>query len=129
MDQTNLEPIDLSRSHVFRLADLPVHKNQNGSESWNLMHGRLLTGEQIALHVSMQPAGTVPNPAHRIEHSEIICLREGSLEFQHDGVAERASAGDVLFVAKGTMHGVRNVGDGPAAYFVLAIGGDVNQQQ
>ena len=65
--------------------------------------------------------------AHRIEHSEIICVREGTLEFQHDGVTERAAAGDVLFVAKGTMHGVRNAGAGPAAYFVLAIGGDVNQ--
>ncbi len=127
MDQTSPEPIDLSRSHVFRLADLPVHKNPNGSESWNVMHGRLPTGEQVALHVSMQPAGTVPNPAHRIEHSEIICLREGALEYQHDGVTERASAGDVLFVSKGTMHGVRNVGDGPAVYLVFAIGGDVNQ--
>ena len=128
MDQTNPESIDLSRSHVFRLADLPVRKNQNGGESWNMLHGRLPTGEQIALHVSMQPAGTVPNPAHRIEHSEIICLREGALEFQHDGLTEQAAAGDVLLVAKGTMHGVRNVGAGQAAYFVLAIGGDVNQQ-
>lgn len=127
MDAQNIEPIDLSRSRVFRLADLPVRKNPNGSESWNVIHGRLPTGEQIALHVSMQPAGTVPNPAHRIEHSEVICLREGALEFQHDGVAERAAAGDVLFVTKGTMHGVRNVGSGPTTYFVLAIGGDVNQ--
>jgi quercetin dioxygenase-like cupin family protein len=127
MDQQSIEPIDLSRSRVFRLADLPAHKNANGSVSWNVMHGRLPTGEQIALHVSMQPAGTVPNPAHRIEHSEIICLREGALEFQHDGMTEQATAGDVLFVAKGTMHGVRNVGAGPAAYLVLAIGGDVNQ--
>lgn len=127
MDQSSPEPIDFSRSHVFRLADLPVHKNPNGSESWNVMHGRLPTGEQIALHVSMQPVGTVPNPAHRIEHSEIICLRAGTLEFQHDGLTEQAAAGDVLFVAKGTMHGVRNVGAGPAAYLVLAIGGDVNQ--
>lgn len=127
MDQSNLEPIDLSRSRVFRLADLPAHKNSNGSESWNVLHGRLPTGEQVALHVSMQPAGTVPNPAHRIEHSEIICLREGALEFQHDSVAERATDGDVLFVAKGTMHGVRNLAAGSAAYFVLAIGGDVNQ--
>jgi quercetin dioxygenase-like cupin family protein len=127
MDQTSSEPIDLSRSHVFRLADLPVRKNPNGSRSWNVMHGRLPTGEQIALHVSMQPAGTVPNQAHRIEHTEIICLREGALEFQHDGLTEQAAGGDVLFVAKGTMHGVRNVGAGAAAYFVLAIGGDVNQ--
>jgi quercetin dioxygenase-like cupin family protein len=121
------DSIDLSRSRVFRLADLPAHKNPNGSESWNVVHGRLPTGEQIALHVSMQPEGTVPNPAHRIDHSEIICLREGALEFQHDGLTERATPGDVLFVSKGTMHGVRNVGSGPAVYFVLAIGGDVNQ--
>jgi quercetin dioxygenase-like cupin family protein len=129
MDQMSPEPIDLSRSRVFRLADLPVRKNQNGSESWNVVQGRLPTGEQIALHVSVQPAGIVPNPAHRIEHTEIICVREGALEFQHDGITERAATGDVLFVSKGTMHGVRNVGAGPAAYFVLAIGGDVNQQQ
>jgi len=127
MDQATIEPIDLSRSHVFRLADISVHKNPNGSESWNVVQGRLPTGEQIALHVSMQPAGTVPNPAHRIEHSEIICLREGALDFQHDSVAERATAGDVFFVSKGTMHGVRNVATGPTMYFVLAIGGDVNQ--
>ena len=127
MDQTSPEPIDLSRSHVFRVGELPVRKNPNGSESWNVIHGRLPTGEQIALHVSLQPAGTVANPPHRIEHSEIICLREGALGFQHDGVTEQAAAGDVLFVAKGTMHGVRNMGTGPAAYFVLAIGGDVNQ--
>ena len=128
MSEQTPEPIDLTQSRVFRLADLPVHKNQNGSESWNVVHGRLPTGEQVALHVSMQPAGTVPNPAHRIEHSEIICLREGALGFQHDGMTEPAVAGDVLFVAKGTMHSVRNVSAGQAAYFVLAIGGDVNQQ-
>src|SRR5580658_5655736 len=128
MGEPIIEPIDLSRSQVFRIADLPMHKNPNGSESWNVVHGRLPTGEQISLHVSMQPAGTVPNPAHRIEHSEIICLREGALGFQHDGVTEQAAAGDVLFVANGTMHGLRNVGAEPAAYFVLAIGGDVNQQ-
>src|SRR6201996_6403129 len=116
MDQPNTEPIDLSWSHVFHLADLPVRKNQNGSESWNVLHGRLPTGEQIALHVSMQPGGTVPSPAHRIEHSEIICLRESALGFQHDGVTEKAAAGDVLFVANGTTHGLRNVGAEPAAY-------------
>jgi len=127
MDELIIEPIDLSRSRVFRLADLPVRRNPNGSESWRVVHGGLPTGEQISLHISIQLAGTAPNPPHRIEHSEITCLREGTIEFQHDGMTERAAAGDVLFIAKGTMHGVRNAGDGPAAYFVLAIGGDVNR--
>jgi quercetin dioxygenase-like cupin family protein len=128
MDEPTIEPIDLSKSRVFRLADMAVHKNPNGSESWSVVHGRLPTGEQIALHMTMQPAGATPNPPHRIEHSEIICVREGSLEFQHDDMTERAATADVLLVARGTMHGVRNVDDGSTAYFVLAIGGDVNQQ-
>ncbi|HEY5381214.1 MAG TPA: cupin domain-containing protein [Acidobacteriaceae bacterium] len=120
---------DLHSSRVFRFEALPVRKNQNGSESRDVLRGQLPTGEQVAVHESTQPAGIPPNPAHRIEHTEIICMREGTLEFQHDGVTERASAGDILFVAKGTMHGVRNVGDGPAAYFVIAIGGDTNRKQ
>jgi quercetin dioxygenase-like cupin family protein len=116
---------DMASSRVLRFTDLPARKNPNGSESRNALQGQLPTGEQVALHESVQPAGTPPNPAHRIEHTEIICVREGALEFQHDGMTGHASAGDVLLVAKGTMHSVRNVGNGPAAYFVLAIGGDV----
>lgn len=104
-----------------------MHTGANGSSGRNILAGRLPTGEEISLHESVQPAGTTPNPAHRIHHTEIICLREGSLEFTHDGVTERAEAGDVLFVALNTLHGVRNVGNGPAAYFVLAIGGDTNR--
>jgi quercetin dioxygenase-like cupin family protein len=115
-----------ARSKVFRFSELPVRAGANGGESRSVLDGRLVTGEAVALHESMQPAGAKPNPAHRIEHTELICLREGSLEFEHDGKTERADAGDILFVAKGTVHGVRNVGAGPAAYFVVAIGGDVN---
>jgi quercetin dioxygenase-like cupin family protein len=114
-------------SKVFRFSELPVRAGANGGESRNVLDGRLVTGEAVAVHESMQPAGAKPNPAHRIEHTELICLREGSLEFEHDGKTERADAGDILFVARGTVHGVRNVGAGPAAYFVVAIGGDVNQ--
>ncbi len=116
---------DMATSRVLRFSDLPARKNQNGSESRAAIHGQLPTGEWVGVHESVQPAGVPPNPAHRIQHSEIICVREGTVEFQHDGITERASAGDVLLVAKGTMHSLRNVGSGPAAYFVVAIGGDV----
>jgi quercetin dioxygenase-like cupin family protein len=115
-----------STSRVFRFSELPVRTGANGGESRKVLDGLLVTGEAVSVHESMQPAGAKPNPAHRIEHTELICLREGSLEFEHDGRTERADAGDILFVAKGTFHGVRNVGAGAAAYFVVAIGGDVN---
>ena len=117
-----------AQSRVFRLSDLPVHHSSNGNETLNILHGRLPTGEQVSLHESTQPAGAAPNPTHRIAHSEIICLRQGMLEFQHDGDMDRANSGDVLFVAKGTMHRLRNIGTIPARYFVLAVGGDINEQ-
>ena len=113
------------QSRVFRLSEMPAHTAPNGSESCNAGHGALVTGEVVAIHESTQPAGATPNPAHEIQHTEFICIREGTLEFVHDGRTERASAGDILLVAKGTFHGLRNVGDGPVSYFVAAIGGDV----
>ena len=123
MQQT--APDQLTHSQVLHFDTLPVRKNPNGTESRNIIGGHLATGEHVAIHESMQPAGTPAPALHPIEHTEFICVREGTLEFQHDGITKRASAGDIMFVAKGTMHGVRNIGNGPASYFVVAIGGDV----
>ena len=118
---------DLLSSHVYHFHELASHKAANGSESRNVLHGRLATGEWVAVHESVQPAGAAPVPLHRIGHTEVLCVGEGTVEFQHDGIAERASAGDILFVGNGTVHRVINVGDGPASYCVVAIGGDVNR--
>jgi quercetin dioxygenase-like cupin family protein len=72
----------------------------------------------------MQVVGAVPNPPHKIDHSEIITVIEGTLAFEHDGKSEKVGPGGVIFVAMGTMHTVKNVGDVPAKYVVVQIGGD-----
>lgn len=118
-------PEELTQSRVLHLDDMPMHKTQNGGDSRSALRGQLATGEHVAVHESTQPAGVPGNPAHRIQHTEFICVREGAIEYEHDGVTERASAGDILLVARGTMHGLRNVGAGPLSFFVIAIGGDV----
>ncbi len=114
----------LSHSEVFSPDQLPVTTMANGGKSWNILHGVLATGEAIAMHESLQPAGLAPNPPHTIEHSELILVREGTLLFEHDGKAQKVGAGGVIFVALGTRHTARNVGDGPAQYLVIAVGGD-----
>jgi quercetin dioxygenase-like cupin family protein len=43
-------------------------------------------------------------------------------------MTEKAEAGDMLFIVKRKIHGVRNAGDSPRAYFALVIGGDINRQ-
>ena len=114
----------LSDSQVLCPDQLPVTTNANGRKSWDILHGVLATGEAIALHESLQPAGIAVSPPHRIQHTELILVQEGTLLFEHDGRSERVGAGGVIFVAFGTNHRARNVGDGPAKYLVVAIGGD-----
>ncbi|HTM36963.1 MAG TPA: cupin domain-containing protein [Terriglobales bacterium] len=123
-DDQKSESAVLSKSMTFNLDELPMRTMPNGGKSWDVVHGTLVTGETIAVHDSMQPANLPPNPPHKIAHSEFIFVREGTLEFQHEGKSERVSAGGVIFVGLGTMHTARNVGEGPATYFVISIGGD-----
>ena len=114
----------LSHSEVLSPERLPATTMPNGGKSWNILRGVLATGETTAIHVSLQPAGLAPNPPHTIHHSELILVRQGTLLFEHDGQSQTVSAGGVIYVADGTRHSARNVGDGPAEYLVIAIGGD-----
>jgi quercetin dioxygenase-like cupin family protein len=112
---------------VFVLEEMPVRKTANGGESWDVMHGALATGEVVGVHESEQPAGATPVPLHTIQHSELIVVREGTLGFEHDGKVEKVGPGGVIYVAMGTLHRLKNVGDGPAKYVVVAVGGDVKK--
>jgi quercetin dioxygenase-like cupin family protein len=120
-------PNPLATSRVFAYDEMAAKTAANGAVSRNAFTGTLATGEAIAAHETMQPAGTAPNPAHRIQHSELILVEDGTLEYMHDGKTERAGAGSIIYVALGTLHAVKNVGDGPARYVVIQIGGDTKK--
>ena len=108
-------------SKVVALGKVPVERNPNGSERQDVIKGELATGEAVSVHASGQQAGTQPL-LHTITHSELIVVMEGELEFAHDGKLERAAAGDVIYVAYGTKHSVRNVAEGVTRYVVVQVG-------
>jgi mannose-6-phosphate isomerase-like protein (cupin superfamily) len=114
----------LSQSRVYTLDQMPVRKMPNGGESRDVLRGTLRTGETVNVHESQQPAGTKPNAPHTIQHTELIVVIEGTLAFEHDGKSEKVGPGGVIFVAFGTLHTVRNVGDGTAKYCVIQMGGN-----
>ena len=114
----------LSQSRVYTLEQMPVRKMANGGESRDVLRGTLTTGEVIGVHESQQPAGMKPNTPHTIQHTEVMVVIEGTLAFEHDGKSEKVGPGGVIFVASGTLHTVRNVGEGPARYCVVQVGGD-----
>lgn len=120
-------PNPLATSRVFAYGQTPSKTAPNGAVGRNFFTGTLATGEAVAAHETMQPTGTIPNPAHRIQHSELIVVREGTLEFHHDGKSERAGPGSIIYVSYGTLHSVKNIGNGPAEYVVIQIGGDTKK--
>ena len=117
----------LAASRVFDYNQMQSRTQPNGTEGRVVFSGALATGESVGAHESMQPAGTTPPALHTIQHSELIVVQQGTLEFNHDGKAERAGPGSIIYVAFGTAHFVRNIGDGPAKYVVIQIGGDTKK--
>ena len=117
----------LTEARVYPVADMPVRKMANGGESRDVLRGALASGEAVAVHESMLPVGAPAPALHVIQHSEIITVVEGTLEFMHGDKVERIGPGGVIYVAMGTSHAVKNVGDVPAKYVVVQIGGDVKK--
>lgn len=112
----------LSRSKTFSYDQLPITELSNGGTMRKVVSGFLVTGEYIEVHESMLPPGKMPHPPHRHRNSEILFIREGELEFLNDGKPEPVGSGCVVFTASNVLHGLKNVGNIPAKYFVVAIG-------
>ena len=111
----------LDQSQSWTYDSLPVTKNANGGESLPVVDGVLATGETVAVHETVLPPGQMPHPPHKHRNSEFVMIREGAVEFYHDGKMERIGPGGIMFNASMKMHGMKNIGMTDARYFVVEI--------
>ena len=112
---------ELAKSKVFRFRDMKATQNSNGGWSRPVVHGTIPTGEFVELHETMLPPGQMPHPPHQHRNSEFLLIRQGKLEYLNEGVPEPVEVGDVVYSASNRMHGLKNVGDVDAMYFVVSV--------
>src|SRR5882724_3188621 len=93
-----------------------------GAQARAIFKGKLATGESIETHATTLPPGAMPHPPHRHVHSEMFCMREGTLELTVNGKTYPLGPGSVGFVRSNDEHGVKSVGTKAANYFVVAVG-------
>ncbi len=76
---------------------------------------------KLELHDTTVPAGAWSHAPHRHAHEEVIVVRSGVLEVLQGTVTRIAQPGSVVFMASNELHGLHNVGSGPATYLVVRM--------
>jgi quercetin dioxygenase-like cupin family protein len=107
-------------STVFDWAKLEVKPTKTG-ERRGVVDSPTTTLANFECHVTTLKAGEAPHSAHRHPDEEIILVREGTLDVTINGETTRAGAGSIFFYGSNDEHGMRNVGDTTASYYVIRV--------
>lgn len=105
-------------SSVFNWADFKVETKPTGARR-EVFDSRTATMDALECHVTTLNPGEIPHPAHQHPNEELIIVKEGTLEAVQNGVTNHAGPGAVIFEASNEPHGLRNIGQTPAIYYVI----------
>jgi XRE family transcriptional regulator, regulator of sulfur utilization len=103
---------------VYDWNTIPVKKTNVG-EVRSFFRGPTATLDELEVHVTTLNPGEASHPPHRHQNEELVIIKEGTVEALVDGEWKRVGVGSVIFNASNHLHGLRNVGAGPATYHVI----------
>jgi quercetin dioxygenase-like cupin family protein len=105
-------------SAAFDWNAIPAKKTNVGSVR-PFFRAPTATLEELELHVTTLNAGATSHAPHRHPNEELVIVKEGTVEALVNGEWKRLGPGSVIFNASNQLHGLRNVGSGPATYHVI----------
>ena len=108
-------------SAVFPYDSLRAHAS-GAATIRDIVKGKAPTGEQVEVHETVLAPGGRPHAPHRHQHSEFWLIKEGTVEITINGTPHQLGPGSAAFAASNDEHGIRNIGQTPASYFVVAVG-------
>lgn len=98
--------------------NMEVRQTKFGSQR-QVFRAPTATLDELECHITTLNPGEAPHAAHKHADEELILIKEGTVESTLEGETRRVGPGSVIFQASNQMHGIRNVGDKPATYFVV----------
>ncbi len=108
----------IMRSAVFDWNAIAVKQTRTGA-SRQFFRAPTATLDELECHVTTLNPGESPHAPHTHPDEELIIVKEGTLEATQNGETHRVGPGSVIFQASNQMHGLKNVGAGPATYHVI----------
>jgi len=103
---------DFNHLHAIKSAD---------HTTYPIFQGKTQGGFPIQLHETELAPNAQPHPPHHHPSEEMFLVREGLVEVTIDGKRTKLGAGSVAYIASNVVHGILNVGDKPARYFVMEL--------
>jgi XRE family transcriptional regulator, regulator of sulfur utilization len=105
-------------STVFDWNDMTAQPTKVGSVR-RLCQVPTATLDELEMHITTLNAGETSHAPHTHPDEELLIVKEGTVESLVNGQLRRVGPGSVIFQASNELHGIRNVGDGPATYHVI----------
>jgi len=105
-------------SYMVDWKDLVAEKTDRG-ERRNLFDRPGALFRRLELHATTLNAGQVSHAPHVHRQEEIILLRSGEVQMQIGESFYKAGPGDLVFLASGVKHALKNMGAGACEYFAL----------
>jgi XRE family transcriptional regulator, regulator of sulfur utilization len=109
---------DPMRSVTYLWERIPVESTATG-EKRDFFRAETATLDQLSCHVTTVNPGQAAHAPHSHPEEELIIVKEGTLESMQNGEVTQAGPGSIIFEGSDERHGIRNIGDTPATYYVI----------
>ena len=113
-------PPQMLRSSVFDWEKLEAKLTKTG-ERRAIVDSPTVTCAKLEAHATTLRPGEAPHPPHHHPDEEIVLIKEGTVHATIKGVTYHGGPGTIFFFASNDEHGMKNVGDAPATYYVMRI--------
>jgi len=114
------QPRNVLKSATYNFHDLRPIKAADHN-TYPMLKGETDKGTPIELHETELLPGAEPHPPHHHPAEELFLVRDGVVEVTIAGKSTKLPAGSAAYIASNVVHGIRNVGNRPARYFVMQL--------